>query len=510
MGAAEILDILADTYKIELNYQTVWYGRQRAADKIFGKWDDSFDLLYRLKAEIELRAPGSVVEIDTVTVDGNVHFSRFFCAFEGSIEGFLSGCRPYLSIDSTSLNGLWNGHMPAALALDGHNWMFPVAFGFFDSETKDNWIWFMEQLRKAIGQVPNLAICTDACKGLESAVAKVFPWAEQRECFRHLMENMKKAKYTGEVYGANMWPAARAYSQGKFKYFMDKVLAASPSLARWLNDNHNLLWARSKFSTAVKCDYINNNLAECWNFWVKEFKDLPLYCIVDAIRQKGVVLFEKRRKISRALDGQILPAVVHQLNAASKGLNNLKVTKGLPNRAEVTEVYKDQEVRRHVVYLNQNECTCREWQVTGKPCPHALAVITTSRQPSFEPYVDEAYSVAKLRAAYDKGWPNITDKTQWPDVDKGFKLLPPIGKKRAVGRQKKNRILSWLERSGKATRQVKCAGCGENGHRSGSWRCSLTGTKKRYHILPCTKFYLKFCYFTCCFPLISGRKPRKP
>ena len=133
--------------------------------------------------------------------------------------------------------------------------------------------------------------------------------------------------------------------------------------------------------------------------------------MVDAIREKGLVMFEKRRRISRALNGVILPAVVHQLNAASKGLKNLQVTKRLPDRAEVTEIYKDQEVGRHVVYLKDRECTCREWQVTGKSCPHALTVITTSRQPDFEPYVAMAYSVAKLRAAYDKGWPNITNKT---------------------------------------------------------------------------------------------------
>lgn len=112
--------------------------------------------------------------------------------------------------------------MPAALALDGHNWMFPLAFGLFDTETKENWTWFMEQLGKAIGPLPRLAVCTDACKGLEAAVKHVFPWAEQRECFRHLMENMKKY-YTGEVYAKNMWPAARAYSPHRYKYFFDKV-----------------------------------------------------------------------------------------------------------------------------------------------------------------------------------------------------------------------------------------------------------------------------------------------
>jgi len=39
----------------------------------------------------------------------------------------------------------------------------------------------MEQLHRAIGDVPNLVICTDACKGLETALGAVFPHVENRE-----------------------------------------------------------------------------------------------------------------------------------------------------------------------------------------------------------------------------------------------------------------------------------------------------------------------------------------
>lgn len=97
------------------------------------------------------------------------------------------------------------------------------------------------------------------------------------------MENMKK-HFIGEVYAANMWPAARAYAPRKHKYFMDKVIEASPDVKKCLREHHNLLWTRSKFSTDIKCDYILNNLVESWNAWIKEFKDLPLHYMVDAIR----------------------------------------------------------------------------------------------------------------------------------------------------------------------------------------------------------------------------------
>ena len=187
----------------------------------------------------------------------------------------------------------------------------------------------------------------------------------------------------------------------------------------------------------------------------------------------------KRRRNSRALPPGILPAIIHQLNAASKGLGNLKVRKGHPDQSEVTEIYKDEEVRRHVVYLNQLACTCREWQVTGKPYPHALAIITTTRQPNMHQFVHNNFSVERFQTAYQGIIPNIVDRNQWPEVQKGFHLYPPIGNKRGPGRQKKNRIKPASERSGKATRQVTCKGCGLLGHRETSWRCHLTGTKKR-------------------------------
>jgi len=120
IGPKAVHDELQVTYKIEIPYETVVYGRQRAANKLFDKWDDSFDWLYRFKVEVEMRSLGRILEIDVETVEGKVHFKRFFCYFKATIDDFINGCRPYISIDSTTLNGLWNGHLPAAQALDVH------------------------------------------------------------------------------------------------------------------------------------------------------------------------------------------------------------------------------------------------------------------------------------------------------------------------------------------------------------------------------------------------------
>ena len=123
--------------------------------------------------------------------------------------------------------------------------------------------------------------------------------------------------------GQYMWPAVRAYTEEKYERLMAKVVVGSVDILPWLNEHHKLLWARSKFSADIKCDYINNNLGECWNSWIKQLKDLPLDSLVDAIRIKTMVLFEKRRKISLALISAILHAVIHQLNGTNKGLDHL-------------------------------------------------------------------------------------------------------------------------------------------------------------------------------------------
>ena len=51
MGATEVKKELKYKYGIEIPYQTVYNGTKRASDKLFGKMSDSFDWLFRFKAE---------------------------------------------------------------------------------------------------------------------------------------------------------------------------------------------------------------------------------------------------------------------------------------------------------------------------------------------------------------------------------------------------------------------------------------------------------------------------
>jgi transposase-like protein len=138
--------------------------------------------------------------------------------------------------------------------------MYSVTFGFFGTETHDNWTWLMENLRKAIGDPPLLAVSSDACRGLANVVKAVFAHVEQRECFKHLMENYVKRFGDAE----HMYPAARAYR--KVVHEHHKAIAKHNSyVCYWLDEYHPLLWYRSGFNPTIKYDYVTNNMTESFN-----------------------------------------------------------------------------------------------------------------------------------------------------------------------------------------------------------------------------------------------------
>ncbi|XP_052162013.1 uncharacterized protein LOC127779320 [Oryza glaberrima] len=352
LGPKELKRRIKEKYQVDVSYFKVWAGKEACLEQIQGSWVESFDRLFNFKAEVEKRCPGSLVEIDYKENKGKHQFSKLFVALKPCIDGFLQGCRPYLGIDSTFLIGKYRGQLAAATAIDGHNWMFPVAYGIFESEAAENWVWFLQKLKQAIGTPRGLALHTDVGIGLTKAVGIVFPkGVEHRECMMHMWKNMMK-KFHGTAIDDNIWPAARAYDTIFYDKYMGKIKAG-----------------------------------------------LPVDELADKLRQMMMEKIEVRRSVAAKFEGTIIPSVIKELNAITRDLKGYIVKLSSSTEAEVSGSYKDGTAWRESVDLEANECSCNQWQISGKPCTHALAVICSKRD-KVEKYVNKYYSVQMFKAAY--------------------------------------------------------------------------------------------------------------
>jgi hypothetical protein len=63
MGPKELRDKLEEQHKCVINYDTVCSGRKIALKKLYGSWEDSFQMLFNWKAKVMKRSPDSVIEI---------------------------------------------------------------------------------------------------------------------------------------------------------------------------------------------------------------------------------------------------------------------------------------------------------------------------------------------------------------------------------------------------------------------------------------------------------------
>jgi len=70
--------------------------------------------------------------------------------------------------------------------------------------------------------------------------------------------------------------------------------------------------------------------------------------------------------------------------------------------------------------------------------------------------------LARFRAAYAGRVEAMTDRSQWPEVDLGFKVYPPL-LGRAPGRPKVQRRRSCLEKNANK-KKVQCSRCKGFGH----------------------------------------------
>ncbi|GJT78122.1 transposase, MuDR, plant [Tanacetum coccineum] len=187
-------------------------GKMKALQQYKTCLEDHYGMLWSYASEILNSNPGSTSKMSVDSIpDGKNYFNWFYVCFKGLREGWLQGCRRVIGLDGCFLKTICKGELLSAVARDGNNQIYPIAWVVVSVENKDNWSWFMELLINDLGLVSGkgLTIISDQHKGIIEAAKQVMPLAEHRQCVRHIYANFRK-KYTRVQYRNLFWKVAKA------------------------------------------------------------------------------------------------------------------------------------------------------------------------------------------------------------------------------------------------------------------------------------------------------------
>ncbi|KAK4394496.1 hypothetical protein Sango_1603900 [Sesamum angolense] len=274
----------------------------------------------------------------------------------------------------TCVRAIW-GVLLAAIGLDGNNGLFPVAFAIAESECKESWGFFFENLSIMLSgfscdkpwmfmsdrQKVKSSI-SYGLKWLVETINEIVPNAVNRRCARHIYANFR-GQFAGAALKRYFWQAARSYNVAGFNFALHKIKELKPAAYDWLLKIPAEMWSRHAFDERLKNDHVTNNISESFNHWVGDLRSKPVLTLVDGLRTKLMCRLQKRKLKGLKMSGDLVPNVVKELNKIKEESRKCHLLAAGEYEFEV----QDQNIN-YIVNLRTRTCNCRVWNVSGIPC----------------------------------------------------------------------------------------------------------------------------------------------
>ncbi|PSS21633.1 Protein FAR1-RELATED SEQUENCE like [Actinidia chinensis var. chinensis] len=455
----DIVNDIKQEYGIQLNYFQAWRGKEIAKEQLQGSYKEAYNQLPFFCEMIMDTNPGSLA---TFTTKDDSSFHRLFVSFHASLYGFQHGCRPLLFLDSIPLKSKYQGTLLAATAPDGDDGVFPVAFAVVDAETDDDWHWFLLQLKSALATAQSITFVADREKGLKDSIADIFGDVDVHHgyCLRYLSEQLirdLKGQFSHEVKRLmieDFYAAAYAPRPEGFQRCVESIKSISLEGYNWVMQSEPAHWANAYFLGA-RYNHMTSNFGELFYSWASDAHELPITQMIDAIRGKIMELIYTRRADSNQWLTRLTPSMEEKLEKDSLNVRSLQVLISAGNRFEV----RGETIE--IVDIDQWDCSCKGWQLTGLPCCHAIAVISCLGR---NPYdycsrylTTDSYRLTYLESVYPV--PNV-DRPKQNDSSQNVVTVTPPPTRRPPGRPTTKRFGSQEV----VKRQLQCSRCKGAGH----------------------------------------------
>ncbi|XP_065876876.1 uncharacterized protein [Euphorbia lathyris] len=423
-------------------------------------YKDEYSCLEAYVNELRISNPGSFFDLQLQPEglrQGKRIFWRLFICFHACKTGWLEGCRPIIGLDGCFLKDTVKGQMLVAIGHDAMDNFFPIAWAVIDKETKNNWEWFIGHLKQQLnlGDGSKLTIMSDMQKDLLPAISEQLPMSEHRWCARHVLANWS-LKFRGEELQNNFWSCAWSKFEEEFKENLKKMGSvnekATEFLLKYYPPQH---WCRAFFSTRCKDQMVDSNMIESFNSWILEQRSRPILRMLEELRLKVMERLMDHEKMLDSWTTEYSPTSLDVYRANDEISRFCRIGFNRDKGYEVTE-----GVDKHCVVLSERKCTCREWQLSGIPCPHAICALN---HVEIDPLtiIDKFYHKSMYQNTYKHKLQPVRDRRFWRCDD--FEPIEPPRIQPMPGRPKKKR-----------TRESNTESCGIGPSRKGQiQRCTI-------------------------------------
>lgn len=456
----EILKDVSEEYGINLKYYQVWRGKTDAQKELLNLHEEAYNQLPIFCEKILESNPGSVV---TLATSADLKF-RIFVSFHASLRGFEYGCRPLIFLDRIPLKENTHLKLLAAASVDGDDGIFPVAFAAVEAETPESWIWFLEQLKFAVGTSRTITFISDRENGLEVAVPKVFEDSFHSFCLLHLVEDFKAELNRGpwsqgvkDAMVEELERAAQTYHAEEFYARVECVKNISEEAAAWILASKPEHWSGALFKGS-RYDHCSSDAVESFSTWIPVDREMSVVLMIDAMRCKITEAIDARRQSAAKWEDALTPSMEQRLHKEKARAGKLGVLRSSEN------VFEVRGSSINVINTGTWECTCGRWQVSGLPCVHAIAVINHLGRSIYD-YCSQYFRVESYRAAYSESVYPI------PDVEK---ISSSFGANIPAPRNRRPRgVLKQVRDRSQGGRGHHCSRCKGSGHNKATCKALL-------------------------------------
>ncbi|GKB52397.1 hypothetical protein Tco_0903150, partial [Tanacetum coccineum] len=205
--------------------------------------------------------------------------------------------------------------------------------------------------------------------GILEVVKDIVPYAEHRQCTRHIYANFKK-KFRGIQFRNLFWAAAYSTTEQHFEDKMKELKDINNDAYNHLIERNPKSWPRAFFEVNRACNAFENDISESFNSRIRIARRKPIITMLEEIRIYVMLRNFKKAEKAVKLEHEVCPSI-------RKILEEIKVKQRhwsvIPSNYNVFEARN--EYGSFVMDIQARTCSCRSWQLSGIPCVHTVAAL---------------------------------------------------------------------------------------------------------------------------------------